>query len=360
MSSANGSPVGLWREVDALIDRAPTDDDLRSHRLEVLAARRFREVGRPVPEDFAAQERFAAIVSLSASLVLKRVREAYDGPAIVLKGPEVAALYPDDALRSYGDIDVLVPDAVTTHRALLSAGFELVGDPALYVGIHHLRPLLASGAPLAVEIHSRPKWVEPLRPPSTSELFGAATESTIGVHRMLALPPEHHALLLAVHSWAHEPLRRLRDMIDIAVVASAADRGEIHRLAKRWRVERLWTTTIAVVDAVFGDRPTPWAMRLWAQNLDLARERTVLENHLQRLLSDFWALPTGTAAGRLPGRLMDEIRPEGEEGWGAKLTRSALAVRHAARPRSRHDLEIDERRSRADDPANGAKSASPR
>jgi hypothetical protein len=360
MSPSDVDTRQLWDKVDELIARAPTDDDLRSHRLEVLAAHRLRARGLPVPADFVSLERSAAIVEMSAALVLKRVRAAYDGPAIVLKGPEVAARYPDPGLRSYGDIDVLVPDAVAVHRTLLGAGFGLVGDPDLYIDIHHLRPLLAEGLPVALEVHSRPKWLEPLRPPAFEVLVETATPSATGVEGMLTLPPEPHALLLAVHSWAHEPLRRLRDIIDIAAMTSGADRDEIRRLSRSWRVERLWLTTVAVVDSVFGDRPTPWALRLWAQNLDRARERTVLENHLQRWLSDFWAMPVATAAVRLPRTLVDEVKPEGGEGWRAKLSRSALALRNAARPRSHHDLEVDERRSGANERETEAKSDSKR
>jgi hypothetical protein len=45
----NPSGGDLWSAVDALIDRAATEDDIRAHRLEVLAARRYRVLGRPVP-----------------------------------------------------------------------------------------------------------------------------------------------------------------------------------------------------------------------------------------------------------------------------------------------------------------------
>jgi hypothetical protein len=336
----------LWRRVEALIDRAPSDDDVRSHRLEVLAARRFRALGRPVPDDFAAQERFAAITSMTAPMVLERVRAAYDGPAIVLKGPEVAARYPAAELRGYGDIDLLVPDAEAAHQALLAAGFELVGDPALYLDIHHLRPLLASGMPLPVEVHSRPKWLDRASPPANEELFEAAVPGSLGLDGMLTLPREHHAVLLAVHSWAHEPLRRLRDLIDVAAMAEGADPQEIRRLARAWGVERLWLTTRAAAEALLGDRPMPWALRLWAQNLRTASERTVLQQHVERWLSDFWAMPFSPALRRMPATLAAEIRPEGEEGWRAKLTRSALAVRNATRRRSQHRRQIDERLSR--------------
>jgi hypothetical protein len=187
-------------------------------------------------------------------------------------------------------------------------------------------------------------------PPTVEELFASAVPSETGVDGMLTLPPQQHAVLLAVHSWAHEPLRRLRDVVDIAAMAGSADRHEMLCVARRWRVERLWRTTIAAVDSVFGDRPSPWALRLWAQNLARARERTVFENHLQRWLADFWAMPLGTAAARVPRTFLDEIRPGEGETWKAKASRSALALRHAARPRSRHDRELDERRSRANQP----------
>jgi hypothetical protein len=336
---------GLWEAVDRLIDRAPGEDDLRSHRLEVLAARRFRSLGRPVPEDFVDQERRAAIAALMAPRVLERVRESYNGPTLVFKGPEVAARYPDPTLRAYGDIDLLVPDADKAQRALLAGGFRLVGEPELYIDIHHLRPVLADGLPLIVEIHSRPKWAEQLAPPAV-ELFDSAEPSATGVNGMLAPAPAAHALLLAVHSWAHEPLRRLRDLIDVAAVAAAADADEINHLAQAWRVDRIWRTTLAAVQALLGERPTPWALRLWAQNLARVRERTVLENHLQRCLSDFWALPARVAVRGLPQTFLDEVGPGGDERWREKVSRMALAVRNASRRRSQHDRQLDERTRR--------------
>jgi putative nucleotidyltransferase-like protein len=333
----------LWRRLDALIDRARSADDIRSHQLEVPAARRLRAVGRPVPEDFVVQERLAGARLLALPLLLERVRAAYDGRIVVLKGPEVGVRYPDPALRGFGDLDVLVDDAAVAHRALLADGFVEVGDPELYIDIHHLRPLVADGLPLPVEVHSRPKWLEPLSAPSTAELIEAAVPGSIGVAGVLALPPEHHALVLAVHSWAHEPLRRLRDLVDIAAVAAAADPREIDRLADAWGVRPLWNATAAASDALFHGGRRPWALRIWAQNLDHVRERTVLENHLQRWLSDFWALPARAALRRVPVTLGDELGPGGGEGWRAKLARTALAVRNASRGRSQHDRQLEDR-----------------
>ena len=343
----NPNGGGLWEAVDALIDLAATEDDIRAHGLEVLAARRYRKLGRPVPPDFIAHERFAGIVSLTTPSVLEQVRAVYDGPATVLKGPAVAARYPDPALRPYGDIDLLVPNPEGVQRDLLAAGFRLVGDPKLYVDIHHLQPVAPSGAAVHVELHSHPKWLDGATPPPTESLLASATPSPTGMAGLPALPPAYEALLLAVHSWAHEPLRRLRDIIDVAVVARSADRAEVAKLARTWGVEKLWSTTIAAVDALFANRRTPWALRVWAQNLPRVRERTVLEVHLQRWLSDFWAMPPLTAAAGLPRTFLSEIQPEGDEGWCQKLTRTALAFGNAPRRRSHHDRTVDERLRRS-------------
>jgi hypothetical protein len=336
----------LWAGVDRVMDHAPELSDLASHRVESLAARRFRALGRPVPAEFRAEERAAAISSLVAPRLLARVREACDGPILVIKGPEVAARYPDPALRPFKDLDLLVPRAEKAQEALLAAGFEPIGDPALYVDIHHLRPLAVRGLPISVEVHSQPKWLEQRRPPSTDELLASAIPSATGVDGVLAPGPVHHALLLAAHSWAHEPLRRLRDLVDVAAMIQGLDRAELGRIARVWQVARLWETTTATLDALFFDERVPWALRVWARNLLKVRERTVLENHLERLLSNFWSLSARESAAALGPLVAEEVRPKAGETWGEKLGRSSQAVRNALRRRSEHDAALERRASR--------------
>lgn len=331
----------LWDGLARLADRAPRLSDLRSHRIELFAAQRWRDLGRPVPDELLHDLRRSALTALAAPAVLARIRAACDGPLILFKGPEVAARYPDPAMRWFGDLDLLSHSPHAVHRALVGAGFELVGDPELYVDIHHLRPLLSPELPLAVEIHSRPKWVESLQPPSVDELFEAAVPTAVGVDGVLAPSPYHHALLLAAHSWAHEPLRRLRDVVDIAAVADGLDRSELERIARAWGIQRLWRTTIAAADAALADGPQPWAVRLWARNLHAVRERTVLESHLARWLSGFWALPPQRALRMLPSVVAEEIRPEPGESWQTKLARVGQAIGNALTRRSEHDLELE-------------------
>jgi hypothetical protein len=329
----------LWRAAERLVERAPLLTDLQSHKLELVAARKWREEGRSVPEALLEEERRARVASLATRPLLERVFAAYGRPFVVLKGPAVAAAYPDPVLRSYNDLDLLVEDAGGAWRALVLAGFEPIGDPDLYVGIHHLRPLAFPGLPLAVEIHSQPKWVAGLEPPTVEQLFAAATASDLG-DGALVLPPEHHALVLAAHSWAHEPLRRLRDLLDIAVVVDAAPAGSVHRLAREWGVQRLWRTTAAAAGVLFDGGRTPWALRLWAQNLIKVRERTVVENHAQRWLSGLWVLPPGRAVAELLATVVGEVGPGPGETWRAKVQRTGLAIRNAFVRRSEHDRRL--------------------
>jgi Uncharacterised nucleotidyltransferase len=326
----------LWDAVDRLVDRAPSLDDLKSHRIEFLAARRWRALGRPVPPELAEAERSTVVVILTAPIVLEHARGAYDGAMLLMKGPEVAARYPDAVLRPFKDLDLLVDDAERAQRAFLAAGFKAVGDPSLYRGIQHLRPLAFPGLPVFVELHSRPKWVDGLAPPPAAELFSVGTSSRLGVDGVLTLPPGHHAILLAAHAWAHEPLRQLRDVIDVAAMAQEAERVELQRVAKAWQIERVWDTTTAATEAVLFGAPRPWSVRMWARNLEKVRERTVLENHLARWLANFSALPPREATTSLGSTFLREVRPSPGETWRSKLARSARAVRNALLRRSQH------------------------
>src|SRR5688572_3205555 len=107
----------IWTAVERLVDRAASLDDLRAHRLHLLAGRRWRALRRAVPAELRVDERRSVVATLTAPVLLQRVRDAHDGPLIVLKGPEVAAHYPDAALRSYSDLDLLVPCPLQAQRA---------------------------------------------------------------------------------------------------------------------------------------------------------------------------------------------------------------------------------------------------
>jgi hypothetical protein len=192
---------GLWAAVDALVDRAPGPRDLQAHGLHLIAARRLRGRGLPVPHEVAFAERRAAIATLAVPTLLKRARAAYDGPLMVMKGPEVALRYADPALRAFKDVDLLVDDAEGAQRALLAAGFEEFGPPDGYDRKQHLHPLAWPGLPITIEVHRAPLWVDGLPSQPLAELLEAGRRSGVGVDGILAPDPAHHALSLAAHAY---------------------------------------------------------------------------------------------------------------------------------------------------------------
>jgi hypothetical protein len=333
-------PTRVLARVGALLDAAQSTADLEYHRVELVAAARLRREGRPVPSELVACERAAAVATLAAPALLRRVREAASGPLVLIKGPDVARYYPDPSERDFSDLDLLAPDAAAAQRQLIAAGFEEVGEPSLFVDIHHLRPLHWPGLPLVIEVHSAPKWIEGVEPPSVAELIAAARTQPARADGFLVLPAAHHALVLAAHGWAHEPLARLRDMLDIALVAGAADLAEIDRLADAWGVWRMWRTTSRAIEAVVGDAPRPLSVALWGRHLEEARERTVLESHMERWFADLWSLPRHQLVAAVTA-LGADLLPRAGESWTTKLARTRAALSNAFVAKSQHDRMLE-------------------
>lgn len=315
--------------------RAPRPSDLRFHGLDLVSPAAVARAGVPDVTTLAAR-RTSAATSLIAPLVLQRVLAAVDQRVVLMKGPEIAAYYPDPLQRRYRDLDLLVDDAAAAWSSLVDAGFEPTGDPALYVGIHHLRPLYAPGLPLMVEIHHEPKWVDGAAPPA-GELLETAVPSATGIPGLLAVEPTRHAVAVAVHAWAHTPLGHLGRLVDVAALAAGVERGLLRQVARAWGVERLWRTTEESVDSLFHGSRRPFAGHVWARHLWRARERTVLERHLQNWLAPFAAAPPADAA-RTTGRwLRTQLSPAPDETRADQIRRSTIAVRDAFKRVSEHD-----------------------
>jgi hypothetical protein len=328
--------ASLWANVARLIERAPRDSDLRFHGVELLAAQQDRKLGRTPALHTIAATRTAAATSLIAPLVLQRALAAISGRVVLMKGPEVAEHYEDTLTRPYRDIDLLVEDAEAAWSAMVDAGFRPTGDPKLYIGIHHLRPLVLPGLPLVVEVHHDPKWLDGTAPP-TAELLKTAVPSATGIPGLLTLEPARHAVALAVHAWAHVPLSRLGRLIDVAAVSQGVDPSETAAIARAWDVERLWRVTQATIDSLLGQRRRPIAGRVWAGHLWSVRERTVLERHLERWLGPFSMLPPARAARVTGQHLAHQFSLEEGETRLQMIRRSTRAVGDAFKRQSDHD-----------------------
>jgi hypothetical protein len=331
-------PGTIWDGVDRLVDAAPGVGDLRSHGLHLLAARRWRILGRPVPASLAEQELRAVYEAQAVGPLLERIRAAVEGPIVLMKGPVVAGRYPDPLLRPFQDLDLLVTDAAAAQANLLASGFAPSLEHTLDAdNVHHLHPLRLPDLPLEVEVHSRPKWVNLLEPPSVDDLLEGAEPAALGVDGILTFEPTYHALILAAHLWAHDPLTRLLRVVDVAAMAEASERREIDALAEAWGLTRLWRTTMAVADTLLlGAEGRPWPLRTWARNLSTARETTVLELHLGRCLGAFSVLPPRRAIKALAAALAGCLRPQPDESWRRKLRRTARQLVRPSMRRSEH------------------------
>jgi len=309
-----------------------------------------------VQPELLREEELAAIRTMLVPVLLTRIRAAYDGAVVLFKGPEVGTRYPDPELRPFVDLDLLVVDPERAHDTLLEAGFEELDDPPwaasrrspheVFADMHHTRPLHSPGIPLKIELHRWPSWPRWLTPPAPEVLLDAAVPSTLGVDGVMTLPPAEHTLVLAAHSWVNEPLGRVRDLLDVTLMAAEADQEELHALARRWKIGRLWRSTFRAAEAsLLQTRRSTVAQRTWARNVPAMRERTVLEAHLENWISCYWTSPPLGATRLALSNLAWDLLPA-EESWRSKIGRAAGALRNARSPKSAHDeaLGADARR----------------
>ena len=313
-------PVGgMWSRLDELAARAPSVADLLHHGLGAVAARDLRQRGRPVPEPMAEEERFSAAAALATPAIIERVRAECDGRLLVLKGPEIARRYPNPGLRPQHDLDLLVEDPAKAHRALVAAGCRVrhVRDSD-----HHEPPLAFPDLPLMIELHAAPKWPAGRRPPSAAELFATAVPSPWAGGDVLVLPPDRHAVLVAAHAWAHRPLRRVLDLVDVLALLAGAERREADAAAAAWDVAGLWRATLTAADSLLGGAPVPWTLRSWARNLPDVRERSPGERLLQRVLAPFAVMPARQAAPAAASDLLRAFGRSPEGGWRTRLRRT--------------------------------------
>ena len=334
----------MWDRIDSLLEATESPlSVLRLHRVELLEARRREAAGLPLDDELKADRTRVAVDEMAALPLLARVRASWDGPLLLVKGPEVALDYGAPGLRSFGDLDLLTDDAQAAQAALIAAGFQEVFDPEIYEGIHHLRPLWWPGLPLVVELHTSVNWPAAIPGPTTQQLLAAAVPSRIGVAGITTLPPEEHALVLAAHAWQHQPLGRLGNLIDVAVTLQRSDPERVETLARDWGCARMWRTTRAAIRTVLEGEGRSAGVALWARHLAEVRERTVFEWHVKDMLAPVWGLPPRGAIGAVGAELRSTAAPDGREPWRAKLGRARLAFTNAGVARSEHNLVLEAR-----------------
>lgn len=277
--------MDLWTSLDRIIDAAPDSAALRTHGLGPIAAWRMRQRGEPVPKEIERLALGAAYASVTAAPLLQKVIDILQEPVLVLKGPEVARLYPERTLRTYGDLDLLVMDLPRAERALIDAGFTELAPGSKVPGKHHDSPLQFAGLALAIELHRDPGWLPWVTPPSHRELLSSPFESSTRVSGAVALSMEQQALYLANHAWRHGPYTSLIHLVDIELIRQQADPAAINALARSWGLERIWRHHCDAIDWFIyqnGSPPSP-IHRLWARHLNTLDERSEFGFYISRI-----------------------------------------------------------------------------
>ena len=331
----------LWERVGKLADQATRVSDLNYHKLELIAASRRRARGQEVPDELRRAELHAAVVGLTAGPLMQRVRAATEARMIVMKGPEAADLWPSPRLRPWKDLDLLVEDADAVQADLLAAGFVELEAPELFDLLHHHCPLALPGVPLAIEVHRHPHWPN-RRAPSFAELAEAAVPSVLGVPGVLAPSLPHHTVLMAGHAWSHDSLSRVAFLADVASMLDETEADEVVATARAWGVSRAWSATSRAIEGLLL-APRPTRPPIWLRHLHETRERTVFEDHIERLLGPIAAGPVAAAPVVATRALWRTLRPTPGETWSDKLTRSRRAVHHASLRKSEHDEYLSRR-----------------
>jgi Uncharacterised nucleotidyltransferase len=255
----------------------------RHQRLEGFLAAAVADGVVEVPDHDSVTDahRQALAHCLRVEAHLLRVAEGFQAAGIsfrVLKGPALAHLdYPDPSLRTFGDLDVLVPpgqlsDAVTVlryggHRVIhppVSMGWArrfaksitLQGLDGIEVDLH--RSLADGRFGLTVD---------------HDDLFAGTTPFTLAGQPLLALDPPRrlvHACYHAVLGGARGPRAR-RDVAQLLCV-TGADLDEAIAVARRWQAEAVLAHGILDAVNLLAVDPDHPAVA-WARSVDIPADQ---------------------------------------------------------------------------------------
>jgi alkylated DNA nucleotide flippase Atl1 len=227
-------------------------------------------VAEGVRADWLAARRWAAALDLELQRIGRRVlAERGLSPPILLKGPAVARWYADQSVRSYGDLDVLVPSGeVARWSGVLASLGYVPPDPWLYRNSlrfkHHV--VFRRSTPtrdVLCEVHTRIFMERRARSIGYRPLVSLSEPSPFPGLRWCRAPAQ--LVVLALHLLHHRSdTRRLiwrRDLIELGDRATvAAARALADRLGVRWAVERaLWGAERLLGEARWGAAPPPRA-----------------------------------------------------------------------------------------------------
>ncbi|HEY5014972.1 MAG TPA: nucleotidyltransferase family protein [Acidimicrobiia bacterium] len=223
-------------------------------------------------EAVANLETDVAVVALMLERLLLAVADRFGGAGIdfrVLKGPSVAHVdYPEAALRSFGDLDLLVRGADFAGAvAVLEADGGRRAVPELRRGFDHRfgkGATISMPGRLEVDLH-RTFVAGPLGMMIDLDgLFETSTGFVLGDRLLVGLGTEERFLHACVHAALGRPTR-LNSLRDIAQMALAGelDLARVYGLADSWRARAVLARAVSLAWTVL-DISDSVALSAWA------------------------------------------------------------------------------------------------
>lgn len=287
-TAAFGLPGAVRRLPDSPLDEVTWRQYLgrvREQRVPGFLAAAVEQGAFPVTPSQAEDVQDEHLSSMLTVLLLERLlmetSEALSARGVehrVLKGPALAhTLYPDPALRSFGDIDILVPsDAYDTAAAVLaeagcrrmtperrpgfdrrfSKGATFVTEDRFEIDLHRTLAMGPFGQTIQL-----------------GDLFATTTPFSLGGQQLHGLGGAERFLHGCFHAALGDIIARLVPQRDVAqmLLNDGLDVGRVRDLCAEWRAEAvvargiaLTWTTFAIADA------TP--LSVWASQYRFDRQ----------------------------------------------------------------------------------------
>jgi hypothetical protein len=204
--------------------------------------------------ELARRRRQQARTVLVSEAVLGDLGATGTGPAVLMKGLEVAQLYPAPTHRPFRDVDVLVRDPLSLWEGYVGVGYRPNPRRRVDIDHHHLPALASPYGALGVELHHRPNLPAWARI-EAELLFETAEPSRTGIEGVRRPRDDLHALLMAMHGWIGG-FGRLRDLFDALLLASASA-VPVADTAAELGLRRFWTWTERIAAAELLGQASP-------------------------------------------------------------------------------------------------------
>lgn len=262
--------------------------EVRAHRIAGLFMQAVYEGSLPVDEQQRGQASSLFMQARAYTMTLQshllRVAELLEQAGVdyrVLKGASLAALaYPDQSLRTYGDVDLLVRPAEFEYAVefLERVGYRRAQGWHRVGRAHDKSVVLVAGDSCAIDLHyalarGPYKWLV-----ASSDLFAEPQTFELGPRWLPALSPHAQFLHVCLHALLGDLRPRLlsiRDVVQCAVDTDL-DWAVARQLCVKWQVTGVVSAAMRAAQDLLGVSFNDPARSL-ASHQPTTRERRLMQ-----------------------------------------------------------------------------------